>query len=146
MVFSDLCFGPFDGGALRNDLGEGLSSNSMSQRKGRAVSRGVLLSAVAVGLATLTKARGQKTGAQVLDTGQTRDELITLISECLQGNGHRSLLSDRHYKLSDKKRKPQPNPSRLVEDFYVVRPASRLALKPTPAYDKRSACARVSQQ
>src|SRR6266480_1782382 len=125
MVFSDLCFGTFDGEALRNDLGDRLSSNSMSQRKGRTVSRGVLLSAVAVGLATLTEPRGQKTGAQVIDAGQTRDELITFISECLQGNGHGSLLSDRYYKLSEQKRKPQPTLSDFAGDFYVVRPKER---------------------
>src|SRR6266480_4457800 len=60
MVFSDLCFGTFDGEALRNDLGDRLSSNSMRQRKGRTVSRGDVLSAVAVGLATRTEPRGQK--------------------------------------------------------------------------------------
>jgi len=81
------------------------------------VSRGVFLSAVAVGLATLTEPRGQKTGAQVIDADQTRNELITFISECLQGNGHRSLLSDRYYKLSDKKRKPQPNSIRRCSGF-----------------------------
>jgi len=117
MVLSDLCFGTFDGGALGNDLGDRFSSNSMSQRKGRAVSRGVLLSAVAVELATLTEPRGQKTGAQVIDAGQTRDELIAFISECLQGKSHRNLLSDRHYKLSDKKRKPQPNSIRRHSGF-----------------------------
>jgi hypothetical protein len=117
MVLSDLCFGTVDGGALGNNLGDRFSSNSMSQRKGRAVSRGVLLSAVAVELATLTEPRGQKTGAQVIDAGQTRDELIAFISECLQGKSHRSLLSDRHYKLSDKKRKPQSNSIRRHSGF-----------------------------
>jgi len=81
------------------------------------VSRGVFLSAVAVGLATLTEPRGQKTRAQVIDAGQTRNELITFISQCLQGNGHRRLLSDRYYKLSDKKRKPQPNSIRRCSGF-----------------------------
>jgi hypothetical protein len=128
VVFRDLRFGTFDSGALRNDLGDRLSSNSMSQGKGRAVSRGVLLSTVAVGLAAPTEARGQKTGAQVLDVGQTGDELIPFISECLQGNGHRSLLSDRHYKLSGiincqiRKENPNQTLSDSAGDFYVVRP------------------------
>jgi hypothetical protein len=117
MVFSDLCFGTFDGGTLGNNLGDRLSRNSMGQRKGRAVSRGILLSAVAVGLATLAEPRGQKAGAQVRNAAQTSGELIPFISECLQGNVHRSLLSDRHYKLSDKKRKPRPNPIRPRGEF-----------------------------
>jgi hypothetical protein len=92
------------------------------------VSRGVLLSTMAVGLAAPTEARGQKTGAQVLDVGQTGDELIPFISECLQGNGHRSLLSDRHYKLSGiincqiRKENPNQTLSDSAGDFYVVRP------------------------
>jgi hypothetical protein len=117
VVFRDLCFGAFDGRALGNDLGDGLSSKAMSQRIGRAVSRGVLLSAVTVAFATLTKSCGEKTWAQVIDVSQTGGELITSISECLQGNGHGSLLSDRHYKLSDKERKPQADPIRLLSGF-----------------------------
>jgi hypothetical protein len=85
VVFGDLRFGTFDGRALRNDLGDRLSSHSMSQRIRRAVSSGVLLGAVAVGLATLTKTCGQKTGAHILDAGQTGREQIALISEFLQG-------------------------------------------------------------
>jgi hypothetical protein len=96
----------------------------MGQRKGRAVSRGILLSAVAVGLATLAEPRGQKAGAQVLHAAQTSGELIPFLSECLQGNVHRSLLSDRHYKLSDKKRKPQPNPIRPRGEFSCRAPRS----------------------
>ena len=89
------------------------------------MSRGVFLSAVAVGLATLTEPRGQKTRAQVIDAGQTRNELITFISQCLQGNGHRSLLSDRYYKLSDKKRKPQPNSIRRCSGFLRRAPSAK---------------------
>jgi hypothetical protein len=33
VVFGDLCFGTFDRGALRYDLGDRLSSNSMGQGK-----------------------------------------------------------------------------------------------------------------
>jgi hypothetical protein len=61
---------------------------------------------------------------------QTGGELITSISECLQGNGHGSLLSDRHYKLSDKERKPQTDPIRLLSGFHVVRPVKLRLLKP----------------
>ena len=128
MVFSDLCFGTFHGGTLGNNLGDRLSRNSMGQRKGRAVSRGILLSAVAVGLATLAEPRGQKAGAQVLNTAQTSGELIPFLSECLQGNVHRSLLSDRHYKLSDEKRKPQPNPIRPRREFSCRAPYRRSPL------------------
>jgi hypothetical protein len=38
--------------------------------------RGILLGAVAVGLATLTETRGQKAGTQVINTRQTGRELI----------------------------------------------------------------------
>lgn len=79
VVFGDLRFGPFDRRALGNDLGDRLSSNSMGQRIGRAVSRGVLPSAVAVGLATLTETRGQKTGAQVFHVSQTGGDLMAFI-------------------------------------------------------------------
>jgi hypothetical protein len=44
------------------------------------MSRGVLLGAVAVGLATLPETRGQKTGTQVIDARQTGRELIASIS------------------------------------------------------------------
>ena len=79
VVFGDLRFGPFDCRALGNDLGDRLSSSSMSQRIGRTVSRRVLLSAVAVRLATLTETRSQKTGTQVFDVSQTGRELIAFI-------------------------------------------------------------------
>ncbi len=117
MVFRDLCFGAFDGGALGNHLGDRLSRKAMRQRIGWAVSRGILLSAVTVALATFTKSCGEKTGAHVIDAGQTGGELITSISECLQGKSHRSLLSDRHYNLSDTERKPRANPIRLPREF-----------------------------
>jgi len=128
MVFSDLCFGPFHGGTLGNNLGDRLSRNSMGQRKGRAVSRRILLSAVAVGLATLAEPRGQKAGAQVLNAAQTSGELIPFLSECLQGSVHWSLLSDRHHKLSDKKRKPQPNPIRPRGEFSCRAPQEQCRL------------------
>ena len=41
------------------------------------MSRGILLSAVTVALATFTKSCGEKTGAHVIDAGQTGGELIT---------------------------------------------------------------------
>ncbi len=88
------------------------------------MSRGILLSAVTVALAAFTKSCDEKTGAQVIDASQTPGELITFISECLQGNVHRNLLSDRHYKLSDKERKPQANPSRLPSGFSRRAPPS----------------------
>jgi hypothetical protein len=36
-----------------------------------------------VGLATLTVTRGENTGTQVVDSGQTGGDLIAAISECL---------------------------------------------------------------
>src|SRR5580700_1104676 len=87
-VFGDLRLGPFDGGALGNDLGDRLSTNPMSQRIRRTMSGRVFPGAVAVRLATLTETRGQKTGTQVLDVGQTGRQLIASISQCLQWNGH----------------------------------------------------------
>jgi hypothetical protein len=79
VVFGDLSFGPFDCRAFGNNLGDRLSSSSMGQRIGRTVSRGVLLSAVAVGLATLTETRSQKTGAQVFNVSQAGGELMAFI-------------------------------------------------------------------
>src|SRR6516225_8025959 len=60
-VFGDLRFSTFDGGALGNDLGDRLSTESMSQRIGRAVSPGILLGTVAIGLAALTETGRQET-------------------------------------------------------------------------------------
>jgi hypothetical protein len=69
-VFGDLRFGTFDGRALGNNLGDRLSTDSMSQRIGRTVSQGILLGTVAVGLAALTETGRQETGTQVIDLGQ----------------------------------------------------------------------------
>ena len=84
MVFGDLRLGTFDGGALGNDLGDRLSAHPMSQRIRRTMSGRPFLGAVAVRLATLTETRGQKTGTQVVDAGQTGRQLIASISQCLQ--------------------------------------------------------------
>jgi hypothetical protein len=81
-VFGDLRFGTFDRRALGNDLGDRLSTDSMSQRIGGTVSQGILLGAVAIGLAALTETSGQETGTQVIDLGQTGGNLSALISEC----------------------------------------------------------------
>lgn len=40
---------------------------------------------------------------------------------------HRSLLTDRYYKLSDKERKPKQTLSDFLVDFHVVRPFGELA-------------------
>jgi hypothetical protein len=81
-VFGDLRFGTFDGRALGNDLGDRLSTDSMSQRIGRTVSQGILLGTVAIGLAALTETGRQETGTQVIDLGQTGGNQSALISEC----------------------------------------------------------------
>jgi hypothetical protein len=122
VVFRDLCFGAFDGGALGNDLGDGLSSKAMSQRIGRAVSRGILLSAVTVALATFTKSRGEKTGAQVIDAGQAGGELITSISECLQGTVHRTSCLTGIINCQMRKENPKQTLSDFPVDFHDVRP------------------------
>ena len=66
-IFGDLRFGTFDCRALRNDLGNRLSTNSMSQRIGWTVSQRILLGTVAIGLAALTETGSQETGTQVID-------------------------------------------------------------------------------
>src|SRR5215468_7803151 len=80
-ILADLRFGAFDSGALGNDLGDRFSADPMGQRIRRTVSWGTLPSTVAVGLATLTESRGQKTGAQVADLGQASRKLITFFAE-----------------------------------------------------------------
>src|SRR4029077_18475763 len=73
-ILSDLCLGAFDSRTLRNHLGDCLSTDAMSQRIRGTVSLGILLGAMAIRLATFTKARGQKTGTQIVDAGQTASE------------------------------------------------------------------------
>src|SRR5260370_11221483 len=80
-VFGDLRFGTFDCRALGNDLGDRLSTDSMSQRIGRTVSQRILLGTVAVGLATLTATGGQETGTQVIDLGPTAGNRTPFISQ-----------------------------------------------------------------
>src|SRR6516162_518449 len=80
-VLGDLRFSTFDGGALGNDLGDRLSTESMSQRIGRAVSRGILLGTVAIGLAALTETGRQETRSQVIDLGQTSGNQRAFLSE-----------------------------------------------------------------
>src|ERR1700674_1656833 len=80
-VFGDLRLGTFDRWALGNHLGDRLSTDAMSQRIRGTMPRGMLLGAVAVQLATLTKTCGQKTGTQVVDAGQASSELIAFFSE-----------------------------------------------------------------
>jgi hypothetical protein len=82
-VFGDLRFGTFDCRALRNDLGDRLSTDSMSQRIGRTVSQGILLGTVAIGLAALTETGSQETRTQVIDLRQTSGNQRALISECI---------------------------------------------------------------
>src|ERR1700757_1325902 len=81
-VFGDLRFGTFDCRALRNDLGDRLSTDSMSQRIGRTVPQGILLGTVAIGFAALTETGSQETGTQVIDLGQTGGNQSAFISEC----------------------------------------------------------------
>src|SRR5258708_5875041 len=81
-VFGDLRFGTFDGRALRNDLGDRLSTDSMSQGIGRTVPQGILLDTVAIGLAALTETGSQETGTQVIDLRQTSGNQSAFISEC----------------------------------------------------------------
>jgi len=81
-ILSDLRLGAFHRGALGNHLGDGFSTDAMSQRIGGTVSWGILPGAVAVRLATFTKARGQKTGTQIVDVGQIGGELIAFFPQC----------------------------------------------------------------
>src|SRR5260370_14856553 len=81
-VFGDLRFGTFDCRALGNDLGDRLSTDSMSQRIGRTVSQRILLSTAAVALATLTETSGQETRTQVIELGQTVGNPSAFISHC----------------------------------------------------------------
>src|SRR5271165_6138295 len=81
-VFGDLRFGTFDRRALGNDLGNRLPTDSMSQRIGRTVSQGILLGAVAIGLAALTETGSQEAGTQVINLGQTGSKQSAFISEC----------------------------------------------------------------
>jgi hypothetical protein len=80
-VFGDLRFGSFDAGTLGNDLGNRLSPNAMRQRIRRTMSRGVLLGAVAVRLATLTETRSQNAWTQIFKLSQVGNELIASIPE-----------------------------------------------------------------
>jgi len=81
-ILSDLRLGAFDSRALGNHLGDRLSTDTMSQRIRGTVSRGIFVGAVAVGLATFTKTRSQKTRAQIVDTRQTSGELIAFVTQC----------------------------------------------------------------
>jgi hypothetical protein len=81
-VFGDLRFGTFDCRALRNDLGDRLSTDSMSQRIGRTVPQGILLGTVAIRLAAFTETGSQETGTQVIDLRQTSGNQSAFISEC----------------------------------------------------------------
>ncbi len=87
------------------------------------MSRGVFLSAVAVGLATLTEPRGQKTRAQVIDAGQTRNELITCLSRsaCKEMVIGASCLTGI-INCQIRKENPSQTLSDVAVDFYDVRP------------------------
>src|SRR5260370_35120293 len=63
-VFGDLRFGTFDCRALGNDLGDRLSTDSIGQRIGQTVSRGILLGTMAGGLGPPKGTRGRRTRAQ----------------------------------------------------------------------------------
>jgi hypothetical protein len=80
-ILSDLRLGAFDSRALGNHLGDGLSTDAMSQRIRGTVSWGTLQGTVAVRLATFTKARGQKPGTQIVDVGQISSELIAFFPQ-----------------------------------------------------------------
>jgi hypothetical protein len=82
-IFGDLRLGALDRGALGNNLGDRFSTDSMSQRIGRTMSRRILLGAVAVRLTTPTEAGGQEAWAQIVDLGQTAHQLIASIPESL---------------------------------------------------------------
>jgi hypothetical protein len=62
--------------SLGDDLGDGLSRAGMSQRVGRAVSRGVFRGTVAVRLATLVEAGRERAGPEIADLSQTGLELL----------------------------------------------------------------------
>ena len=82
----------------------------------------VLVSAMAIGLATPTETRGQKAGAQVLDVGQAGRELITFIPECLQGSSHGASYLTGIINCQIKKENPTQTLSDFRAYFQVVRP------------------------
>src|SRR5580704_961808 len=81
-ILGNLRLGAFYSRALGNHLGDCLSTDAMSQRIRGTVSRGILLGAMAIRLATFTKARGQKTRTQIVDVGRTASELIAFFPQC----------------------------------------------------------------
>jgi hypothetical protein len=81
-VLGDLRLGVFDGRTLLDDLGDRFATDSMGERMRGTVSRGALLSAVAVRLTTLTETRSQKTRTQISDTSQAGSKLIALFAKC----------------------------------------------------------------
>src|SRR6266446_6395707 len=92
------------------------------------MSRGVLLGAVAVRLATLTETRGQKAGTQIIDAGQTGRQLIASISECLQGNGHGNLYLTDIIDCQTRKQNPSQTLSNFAVNFHDVLPSQNPAL------------------
>jgi hypothetical protein len=82
-VFGDLGSGTIDRRSLGDDLGDGFSCVGMSQRVGGTVSRGVFLGAVAVRLATLAEARGERAGTEIADLSQTSLELLAFVVKSL---------------------------------------------------------------
>jgi hypothetical protein len=82
-VFGDLGSGTIDRRSLGDDLGDGFSRAGMSQRVGGTVSRGVFLGAVAVRLATLAEARGERAGTEIADLSQTSLELLAFVVKSL---------------------------------------------------------------
>jgi hypothetical protein len=82
-VFGDLRSGTIDRRSLGDDLGDGFSSARMSQRVRGTVSRGVFLGTVAVRLATLAEARGERAGTEIADLRQTGFELLAFLLKSL---------------------------------------------------------------
>jgi hypothetical protein len=78
-VFGDLRTGTIDCRSLGDDLGDSFSRAGMSQRVGGAVSRGIFLCTVAVGLTTLAESRGERAGTEIADLSQIGFELLAFV-------------------------------------------------------------------
>jgi hypothetical protein len=122
-VFGDLRSGTIYGRSLGDDLGDGLSRTGMSQRVGGAVSWGAFLRTVAVGLAALAEAGGERAGTEIADLSQTSLDLLAFFVESLQGNVHRVLLlSDNTIYCQIEQENCTHTLSNPILHFGVVRP------------------------
>jgi hypothetical protein len=124
-VFGDLRSGTIDRGSLGDDLGDGLSRAGMRQRVGGAVSQGVFLCTMAVGLTELAESRGERAGTEIADLSQIGFELLAFVVKSLEGNGHRVPSVWQQYALSGEDRKPHPHLVKLILQLWGHAPVGR---------------------